>query len=207
MKPRASAPASTATRASPALVMPQILTRVTLSTRLAGLLACGSSAPSQLELPSALASPGFHSALASWLRHSARIATPAELAQLEQRAPSRLESSQRQLAHLGAYVGRPHQAFAHEHGVGARLHHAPDIGGGEDPALADGGVRARHAREQIDRGLETGLERLEVAVVHADHGRAQGQRALELGSRVDLDEGGEPDALGGMVQISQPRLF
>src|SRR5439155_7823560 len=196
MKPRASAPASTATRASPALVMPQILTRVTLSTRLAGLLACGSSAPSQLELPSALASPGFSPAarrprlssnfhqhsprrgftqpLASWLRHSARIATPAELAQLsprgvaaqlEQRAPSRLESSQRQLAHLGAYVGRPHQAFAHEHGVGARLHHAPDIGGGEDPALADGGVRARHAREQIERGLETGLEQLEVAVV------------------------------------------
>src|SRR2546422_6213363 len=59
MKPRASAPASTATHVSPALVMPQILTRVTLSTRLAGLLACGSSAPSQLELPSALASPGF----------------------------------------------------------------------------------------------------------------------------------------------------
>src|SRR5947207_1495481 len=113
MKPRASAPASTATRASPALVMPQILTRVTLSTRLAGLLACGSSAPSQLELPSALASPGFHSALASWLRHSARIARPAELSQLsprgvaaqrEQRAPSRLGSSQRELAHLGAYV-------------------------------------------------------------------------------------------------------
>ena len=68
-------------------------------------------------------------------------------------------------------------------------------------------MRARHAREQIERGLETGLERLEVAVVHADHGRAQGHRALELGSRVDLDEGGEPDALGGMVQISQPRLL
>src|SRR5882762_277480 len=135
MKPRASAPASTATRASPALVMPQILTRVTLSTRLAGLHV--SSAPSQLELPSALVSPGIHSALASWLRHSARSATPAELsqlsprgvaAQLEQRAPSRLESSQRQLAHLGAYVGRPHQAFPHEQGVGARLHHTPDVG-------------------------------------------------------------------------------
>src|SRR2546422_242215 len=120
MKPSASAPASTATRASSALVIPQILTRVisalasplpSPSARAAFQLevpsALASPLPSpsaraafQLEVPSALASPGIYSALASWLRPSARIATPAELsqlslrgvaAQLEERAPSQLE--------------------------------------------------------------------------------------------------------------------
>src|ERR1700693_4945830 len=72
MKPSASAPASTATRASATLVIPQTFTLV-------------------------------NSALPSWLRPSARTATP--------------RSQERQLAHLGLHVGGAHEPFADEDGV------------------------------------------------------------------------------------------
>ena len=46
----------------------------------------------------------------------------------------------------------------------------------------------RHRAEQLEPGLEPRDEGVEVAVVDADHGRARGERALELLGRVHLDQ-------------------
>ena len=57
-----------------------------------------------------------------------------------------------------------------------------------DAALAHRHRARRDAGQQRERGVEARLERLEVAVVHADHRRAEAQRAVELGRGVRLDQ-------------------
>src|SRR6266545_1304805 len=98
---------------------------------------------------------------------------------------------ERELAHLGSDIVRSHERLAHEHRMGACFHHAQDIGSGEDPALADGGVGPRDPRQEVEGRLERRLEGMEIAVVDADQGRAQRHGALELFRRVYLHERGE----------------
>jgi len=68
-------------------------------------------------------------------------------------------------------------------------------------------MRARDPRQQRERGVEARLEGLEVAVVDADDGRAERHGPVELRGGMHLDEGGQADALGGVVEIAEPRVI
>src|SRR5262245_10254425 len=77
-------------------------------------------------------------------------------------------------------VALAHEALAHEEGRNADGDKLVQIGGRENPALANGDATWRNSRRQAPAGGERGLERLEIAVVDSDEPRAQAQSTLEL---------------------------
>jgi hypothetical protein len=64
-------------------------------------------------------------------------------------------------------------------------------------------VPGRDQREQPERGAEVGGQGLEIAVVHADHARADGERLLQLGGGVRLHERVHAHALGRLMEIAE----
>ena len=77
------------------------------------------------------------------------------------------------------------------------------VGDAEDPGLRDLDPVVGDQRREPGEGGVVDLEGLEVAVVDPDELGAQGDRALGLGLVVDLDERGEPELAGLVVEAAQ----
>ena len=120
-------------------------------------------------------------------------------------SPRRLDRSQ--LADLCRDVGRRDERLAHQHGVGSGHSHTLHLVAGEEPALADDDVARGNPGQQLERRLDPRVERRQVTVVDADDAGADGQRGLQLAHGVTLHQGGQPDALGGLEQVSQLGCF
>src|SRR3990167_8967968 len=231
MKPRASAPASTAVSASPRFVIPQIFTRVMRALSMHGWGETPPPCPPGRfmhgwgETPPPMSPRTFHAwvgrdappmsprTLHAWVGRGAPPMSPPRAcshARSSRMSPASrafrvTRPTQRQFPDLGGDVRRPHQALADQHGVDAGGDDAPHVGGGEEPALAHHDRPRRDQRRQLERGLEARLEGGEVAVVDADHRAARGERRVELGGRVALDERREAESLGRREQVAQQR--
>ena len=118
------------------------------------------------------------------------------LRELERREPS---------PQLRRHVSGAHEPLTDQHRVGARLDHAPHVGGREEAALADHHRAGRDARQQRQRRVDARLEGAEVAVVDADDPAAHGERRLQLGRGVALDERGEAKRPGRGGKVAQQR--
>src|SRR5436190_22997847 len=77
-------------------------------------------------------------------------------------------------------VALAHEAFADEKSRDANRCQVFEIGGGEDPALADGDTAGRNPRRQTPADGERRLERLEVSIVDANERRAHAKRPSRL---------------------------
>ena len=97
----------------------------------------------------------------------------------------------------GGGIGRLHEGFADENGVGAGSVDAGGIGGGVNTALADRDHGFRKLRDEAFTEAEVGLEDGEVAVVDADDFRVVGEGPGELGGGVNFEKGVEPGGIGG----------
>ncbi len=89
--------------------------------------------------------------------------------------------------------------------MSSRGRHPPDLVAGEEPALAHDDGAGWNQRQQLQRRLDPRLERAEITVVDAEDARAEGQRRLQLGRRVALDQGAQPDPLGRLKKVTQLR--
>src|SRR5262249_45124462 len=85
-------------------------------------------------------------------------------------------------------IGLPHQAFADQEGRHPHALQPRKISRCENAAFADHEPVARDQRRQGLAGFQRGLEGAEVAIVDADHRRSQLQRAIKLGTVVDLEQ-------------------
>ena len=95
------------------------------------------------------------------------------------------------------------QGLADQHRAGAVGGVAGDVGGPGDPGLGDEHPVGRHQGRQLgERGL-VDVEGLEVAGVDADQLGAQRDRTLGLGLVVHLDQHGQAELAGLVVQPAQ----
>src|SRR5262245_26694101 len=191
MNPSASAPASTAMSASSRLVMPQIFTRGIIEW-------VGRDAPPIS--PPARVVTGHYVLLAP--RCAPGGATLRSRVLLAWR-PSAVH--QCQFAALRGDVVGADEAFADEDCVGAGGGDLMDVGRAEEAALADHDRPERNQRQELERGGDARLERGEVAVVDPDDAAANGQRLIDLGRGVALDERGEPEPLRRREQLGESR--
>src|SRR5262245_60653269 len=233
MNPSASAPASTAMSASSRLVMPQIFTRVIIEwvgrdappisppARVATghyVLLAPRCAPGGAALRSRVLLASWYAPGGATLRSRVRLAprcAPGGAA-LRSRVLLALGSCvllawrpsavhQCQLADLRGDVVGADEAFADEDCVGAGGGDLMDVGRAEEAALADHDRPERNQRQELERGGDARLERGEVAVVDPDDAAANGQRLVELGRGVALDQRGEPEPLRRREQLGEPR--
>src|SRR5947208_12037589 len=98
-------------------------------------------------------------------------------------------------------VALAHEAFADEKSRDANRGQVFEIGGGEDPALADGDTAGRNPRRQTPADGERRLERLEVSIVDANERRAHAKRPFELGFVVHFQEGIHAECLRGLLEL------
>ena len=95
-----------------------------------------------------------------------------------------------------------HQALTDQEGVDAGLPQTGDVGGGENPALADDDTVLRHQRREPLGRRKRRLEGLEVAIVDADEAAVELERALQLGVVVHLGDGIHAPVLGGSGEVA-----
>src|SRR5262249_9146751 len=98
-------------------------------------------------------------------------------------------------------VALAHEALAHEEGRNADGGKLVQVGGRENPALANGNATWRNFRRQAPAGGERRLERLQIAVVDSDELRPQAQRALELALVVHFQQDIHAERDGAGFQI------
>src|SRR3954469_8179787 len=115
------------------------------------------------------------------------------------RARRRLARQQR--ARRSGNVGLPHQALPHQEGRHADALEPGEIGGREDAALADHQPVTGDQRRQCFAGRKRGFEGAQIAIVDADHRRAQLQCAIKLGAVVDLDQHVHAMGDGGVLEL------
>ena len=72
-----------------------------------------------------------------------------------------------QLAHLGADVRSAHECLADQDCLDAGAFQAEHVGACADAALGDETAIRRHVSDQIERVIEAGDERAQIAIVDA----------------------------------------
>ena len=70
-----------------------------------------------------------------------------------------------QASELGTGLRCPHEGFAHQKGVNIGIAHAFDIIRSEDAGFGDDQLVWRDARQEIDRGIETGFESSQIRLL------------------------------------------
>ena len=93
----------------------------------------------------------------------------------------------------GARIRLRHEPLADQERAIAERVEPHEIGGGVQPALADGDHVRRHLRDQRLRRVDVDLERPQVPIVHADDARAGIEGDRQLVGVVHLDERVEPE--------------
>src|SRR5919199_5759747 len=155
MKPRRSAPASRATRASGSERRPNTWTSVPPERQ--------EVRPKSRFLARAAVGRTSCDRLASGRGHRESRLSPGFRPRPDGRA------SRNKTAKLLAGIVRSQQAFADEHGIGADFAQSGDLLRCGDAALGHEQARGWNERPQTWRQAEVGDERVEVAVVDADH--------------------------------------
>src|SRR5262245_6440978 len=92
-----------------------------------------------------------------------------------------------QFSQLRSDILGTHQRLAHKNRLHARTTKSLDISARTNAALAHEDTVGRHSRGQVQRVLQSGLERVKVAVVDADQAGAGLHDAVQVRGLVALD--------------------
>src|ERR1700723_2119202 len=129
-----------------------------------------------------MSAPASQAALASGQLVMPQILTRIMSCLNRPRGPSEKSSE------CGRGIGRKHQAFADEKSVEAGIAEFGKIVVSAEARFADGDASLGDAIDQFERGFDAQLQGFQIAIVDPDDACICGERAVELGGRVNFDQ-------------------